>query len=149
MVVVHFDPIRYMYTTLQQLKLCPSWIRPISSSLDMANYQIWFRLLSFKRIQFENASGYKLFGIVLSSRLVLVQSLEENVLEIKPNNVDKVSSRGGLEVECPLPIQLKAGHYCFGGSNTAWGIFTDEFIWLLFPPAIIVVLLYSTQNPYN
>ena len=32
-----------------------------------------------------------------------------------------VSSRGGLEVEGPLRIQLKAGHYCLGGLNPAWG----------------------------
>ena len=30
------------------------------------------------------------------------------------------SSRGGLEVGCPLSIQLKAGHYCLDGSNPAW-----------------------------
>ena len=47
-----------------------------------------------------------------------------------------------MEVENPLRIQLKAGHYCLGGSNPAWGILTDEFIWSLFAPAIIVVPLY-------
>ena len=32
------------------------------------------------------------------------------------------SSRCGLEVERRLCIQLKAGHYCLGWSNPAWGI---------------------------
>ena len=32
-----------------------------------------------------------------------------------------MSSRGGLEVERLLRIQSKAGHYCLGGSNPAWG----------------------------
>ena len=34
------------------------------------------------------------------------------------------ASRGGLEVECLLYIQLKAGHYCLVGSNPAWGDYT-------------------------
>ena len=37
--------------------------------------------------------------------------------------VDAKSSRGGLEVERPLRIQLKAGHFCIGGLNPNWDIY--------------------------
>ena len=56
---------------------------------------------------------------------VLTPSLAEvcgPVLNLSLDNVLKVSSRGGLEVERPLRIQLKASHYCLGGSNPAWGM---------------------------
>ena len=33
-----------------------------------------------------------------------------------------MSSRDGLEVERSLRIQLKACHYCLGGSNPTWGM---------------------------
>ena len=41
-----------------------------------------------------------------------------------------MSSRDGLEVERLLSIQLKAGHYCLGGSNPTWGMV----------PAIIIMI---------
>ena len=41
---------------------------------------------------------------------------EKNVCELKGEVID------GLEVERPLRIQLKASHYCLGGSNPAWGM---------------------------
>ena len=37
--------------------------------------------------------------------------------------INKVSSCGGLEVEHPLRIQLKAGHFWLGGTNPAWDIY--------------------------
>ena len=40
---------------------------------------------------------------------------------------DTRECRGGLEVERPLRIQLKAGHYCLGGSNPAWGRMMEKF----------------------
>ena len=39
------------------------------------------------------------------------------------NNTNWTFSHGGLEVEHPLGIQLKAGHYCLGGLKPAWGIY--------------------------
>ena len=51
-----------------------------------------------------------------------VQIAEANLIE---KQTHAKSSGSGLEVEHPLCIQLKAGHYCLGGSNPARGNFYE------------------------
>ena len=81
-------------------------------------------------LRFRRSFFVQLFNTGMLSRQIAFKSTAKRLLSLQQScqkcgqQWQFYSSHGGLEVEHLLRIQLKASHYCLGGSNPAWGDYT-------------------------